>query len=328
MKGTILLIFLASTFLAFSSQIKEIQPTVMLEESKRDNQLTKSQAVYKFVFRNISDISESRKMMYSIDGQNETGKLIDNRFLEFKTTPGKHIFQFYYNDMYEEVYTDSIYISPGYRDEYSVYLTQAIYPVMTEKPVIYLYPKEKTDIEFKIDIKGKEHFTYPTYTDSWSFSASPDGTLTFGDDQFNYLFWDAKQHIVLPSVSELDGFVVKKDDIVEFLEEKLILAGLNSKERADFITYWGPKLIAHENVFIRFVFNDDCNQFAEFDITPKPDNVYRIYMQWHPTRADQNVNEQKIIPANRNGFSVIEWGGQQIKLGKLRTNHHPLNLKQ
>lgn len=296
----------------------------MLEQSKRDKNLKTTEAVYRFVFRNITDDNSVRKVMYSIDGKNETGKLTDNRYLEFKTTPGKHIFQFYYNDAYEEVYSDSLEIQPGYFHEYSVYLSNARYPVMTEKPVIYIYPEKEIDVDFKIDIQGNNIYTYPKYKSSWNFKASPDGTLKFDQNQYRYLFWDAEQKAYEPQNDKKQGFVVEGSQAVEFLEKKLSDAGLTTEEQADFITYWGPRLAAHDRSHVQFIFNDECNQFATFDITPKPDNVYRIYMIWKEYHGGERIAEQKMIKAKRKGFTVVEWGGQEIKVH--RKILHNLNL--
>lgn len=44
------------------------------------------------------------------------------------------------------------------------------------------------------------------------------------------------------------GFVVAREDAVSFLEGKLAQLGLNDREAADFITYWAPRIRAHEHV--------------------------------------------------------------------------------
>lgn len=51
-------------------------------------------------------------------------------------------------------------------------------------------------------------------------------------------------------------FNVTKEEVTPFLEGKLSLAGLNSKEQADFITCWGPRLATKEINFLRFKFNE------------------------------------------------------------------------
>ena len=50
------------------------------------------------------------------------------------------------------------------------------------------------------------------------------------------------------------GFFVGSDQVVSFLEKKLTDAGLSSKEQADFITFWGPKLAQNELNFVHFIY--------------------------------------------------------------------------
>ena len=182
---------------------------------------------------------------------------------------------------------------------------------VTEKPVIYLYPEKPTDVHIEMDIHGEDAFYYPAYTDSWNLTAAPNGDLTFGDDVYNYLFWEATNRTILSPKQTASGFFIDGENVVSFLEEKLTLAGLNSKEQADFITYWGPRLAQNQLNFIHFEFNESCNEYADINITPKPDNIYRIYMIWGAVTEEFRVNEQEIEQFDRDGFSVLEWGGKE-----------------
>jgi hypothetical protein len=87
---------------------------------------------------------------------------------------------------------------------------------------------------------------------------------------------------------------------------------LTAKEQADFITYWGPRLAAHDKTFVHFEFNEACNRYAELDISPKPDNLYRIYIGWKAIYTEMEPTPQIIKPIDRNGFTVLEWGGYQV----------------
>ena len=310
MKIALLIIVLIS--ISFSMKARETMPTLVLDQSVQDLSLNLNESVFKFTFMNISENNASETVEYSIDGVVGKMNLTKDNSIELKTTPGKHLFQFYYNSNYLEVFTETILIRPRYRDNYSVYLTDAIYPVISEKPVIYLYPETETNVEVKLNVKGKTTFTYPEYSDGWKFIAQSDGTLKFGAATYNYLFWEGSQRHVLASNNVNKGFIVKGENAISFLEEKLKLAGLTTKEQADFITYWGPRLSQNETNFVHFEFNESCDQFAELDITPNPDNLYRIYMLWHPVNTEFNVIEQKIIPIVRKGFTVVEWGGQEL----------------
>ena len=60
-----------------------------------------------------------------------------------------------------------------------------------EKPVIYLYPEQETDVRVTLDLAGELTCAYPAYSDGWSVRAAPDGTLTDEDGQtYRYLYWE------------------------------------------------------------------------------------------------------------------------------------------
>ena len=89
---------------------------------------------------------------------------------------------------------------------------------LVDKPVIYLYPTEETEVSVKLEYDGEFIATYPKYDDGWEVIASPDGTLTSLDGEREYycLFWEGK------SGFEYDlsrGFVVAGKD-TEKLREK------------------------------------------------------------------------------------------------------------
>lgn len=77
-------------------------------------------------------------------------------------------------------------------------------------------------------------------------------------------------------------------------------------------------MAAHDDVFLQFQFNKECDRYAELEIDPKPDNVYRIYMIWQPVDQLRIAPEAQEIPVmNRDGFTVLEWGGQELPSTKL-----------
>jgi hypothetical protein len=313
MKNQLLIILLV----LFSSLAygKELLPDYMLESSEKDESLQENEAVFKFIFNGIWDDNKARTIEFSMNGKIYSKKMVNNTYVEIKARPGKHIFQFFYDSYHYEIFTDSLLIKTQYRDVYSIQFQNSEYPVEVEKPVIYIYPEVPTEVEVKMNIKGENAFMYPEYIDSWKFTAHPNGDLVFGDKSYNYLFWESTQYQRNISTETQVGFVVEGKNVVAFFEEKLTEAGLSSTEQADFITYWGSRLQVNALNFVRFEFNESCNQYAELAITPKPDNVYRIYMSWESIDSFINCKPQAIVPMNRKGFTVVEWGGQEL------TNH-------
>ena len=175
------------------------------------------------------------------------------------------------------------------------------------KPVIYLYPETETDIFVDVSVDNGEIFvTYPEKNDGWKVTATPDGKITDENGiTHNYLFWEAKSAFV-PDFSE--GFVVKGEDSVEFLQEKLSFLGMNQNEINEFIVYWLPHMIANEYNLVSFQW-ENYDEFAPLTIIPQPDSIQRVYMALKPLDKYIEIPEQKLESFERQGFTVIEWGG-------------------
>ena len=180
-----------------------------------------------------------------------------------------------------------------------------------EKPVIYLYPEEETDIHVRLALDGDLTVSYPAYPDDgWNVTASPDGTLTDnGGRTYDSLFWEAS----LDADYDLSkGFCVAGKDTAAFLEETLAVLGLSEMEANAFIVYWLPRM--QDNPYNLITFQTTAyTDAAELDITPAPDTVIRVFMVWQGLGEAMEIPEQE-LPAvpERNGFTVIEWGGTEI----------------
>lgn len=310
-------IILIAILFSFNLQAKEADRMMnpfSLVSTELVKGMSSREAVFQFTFPYVERYVVNSVIQYSIDGVTSKVKL-DSLTFKVKTTPGKHIFQIFISRDYREMYSDSLLIKGGFMDSYQLYPRWSEREVQTEKPVIYLYPEEKMDVSIILDVVGELSFTYPAYENGWNVSASPEGTIKVNESTYNYLFWESNGSRDLYSIDYTSGYIVKKDDVLSFLEEKLNLAGFTSKEKADFITYWGPRMIAHEKLFVQFTQNEDCNKYAELDISPKPDHVNRFYISWSslPNNANFNITPQEIIPINREGFSILEWGGQEVQ---------------
>ncbi|MBR3141558.1 MAG: hypothetical protein IKF09_00250 [Clostridiales bacterium] len=51
-------------------------------------------------------------------------------------------------------------------------------------------------------------------------------------------------------------------------------------------------------------------------ISPEPDTVIRVNMLWYPVNKPVEIESQDlsaINPAIREGFTVVEWGGEEYK---------------
>ncbi|HAR87123.1 MAG TPA: hypothetical protein DCR69_15490 [Clostridium sp.] len=182
---------------------------------------------------------------------------------------------------------------------------------MTKKPVIYLYPTSEQSVSVKLDYNGELTCTYPEYKDGWNVIAEPDGTLTnIGDKRkYSYLYWEG---ISKNQWDMSKGFVVKGEDTEEFLQEKLEYMGLTPREYNEFIVYWLP--IMQENKYNLITFaGEEYENLAKLNITPKPDSILRVMMLFKSLDKPIEIEEQEIKSFERKGFTVIEWGGTEVK---------------
>ncbi len=216
---------------------------------------------------------------------------------------------------YEEIKTDTINILSQEKITIKVNFEYDHEPRPVKKPVIYFYPEQTMDIKVLLDVNGKLDFTYPKYDQGWNFTANRQGELFFGNETFNYLFWEGSDAKVATANLNLDeGFKVCSDTLLSFLENTLKEIGLNSKEKQDFITFWYPQMTKNQTNIIRFLFNEECDAFAKLNITPQPSNIFRVSMIWNKVENNDGTElERPFLPIiNRAGFTVVEWGGVEI----------------
>lgn len=181
-------------------------------------------------------------------------------------------------------------------------------PVKCAKPVIYLYPEKTAEISVKIEPKGGMSYSDPFYNNSWTIRADSAGNLTDLDSgkTYPYLFWEGRGGVY---EQPQKGFAVAKEDIHNFLAEKLGKFGLNEKEISDFLAFWEPKMKESPYYFITFLGNREMEQIAPLDIEPKPDTVIRVLMDFSPLDKLADFKGFEIKTPERKGFTVVEWGG-------------------
>lgn len=183
-------------------------------------------------------------------------------------------------------------------------------PFACYKPVIYLYPETETEVSVRLNPDGRLTCTYPAYNSGWTVTAQPDGTLRDENGQtYNYLYWEGT------TSAQYDlskGFCIKGEDTAAFLEDALAKLGLNRREANEFIVFWLP--LMQDNPYNIISFQTDIyTDAAKLDITPAPDTLIRIFMAWQASDSYKELPAQELSAPERAGFTVIEWGGTQIK---------------
>ena len=188
-----------------------------------------------------------------------------------------------------------------------------VYVQYPDKPVIYLYPEQETDVHVELELTEAElSTTYPKYNNGWDVTAYPDGKLVNKADgtHHRYLFWDAVNCRTRFDYSK--GFCVAGSDTESFLKEKLTYMGLTEEEMNEFIVYWLP-LMEHNKYNLITFQGDVYTDSAKLNITPTPDSLLRIFMAYIPLEEAIDIEPQQLSNFERKGFTVVEWGGSKIQ---------------
>lgn len=299
----------------FSKETGKTVPEFMITEVRANNTLKPNEAVFVFSCKTSDSGLLKQSIKYSANGINKVAQPNSNGKFTVKLRSGKYKFQFFLNSSHFEIYSDSIVAKSKTITEVDLLFKSSEIMMIEDKPVIYLYPQQKTKVDVKLDLKGELLFTYPAYNNGWNVEANPDGSLKHNNKDYNYLFWEGKSIVKTYELNYSNGFVIEADNLLSFLEEKLTTMGLNTKEQQDFITYWYPRMSLNKNNFIHFLFNDDYSKYAKLNIEPKPDNLFRVFMVWSDAKdlvLVTDMQEQEIPAMQRKGFTVVEWGGAEI----------------
>ena len=222
---------------------------------------------------------------------------------------------FFFERGYNKGNDDWVYVGNGWiktkcdnSDAPNIRFTDLAY----DKPVIYLYPEQETDVHVELELTTSTlATTYPRYNDGWDVTAYPDGTLLNKADgtHHRYLFWDSTDSTTSFDFSK--GFCVAGSETEQFLKEKLTYMGLTEEEMNEFIVYWLPRM--EHNAYNLIAFQGDAyTDSAKLSITPAPDSLCRVFMAYIPLDEAREIEPQQLETFERKGFSVVEWGGTEI----------------
>ncbi len=206
------------------------------------------------------------------------------------------------------------------------------------KPVLYLYPTVPTDVSVTFKQTPRFAVDIPAYVSpkGWNVRAQPDGelhdlqpqltdcsainTAAFGSAYaksacasgiYPYLYWSGVVGRTYPSPT--GGWIVARGNVENFLWSKLQLLGLSQKERGDMLSFWVPELLKINVPYYRLSFfqTAQMNAFIPMKISPRPDSLLRVFLDWTPLSAPpaHAPKPEVLHPFQRNGFTVVEWGG-------------------
>jgi hypothetical protein len=204
------------------------------------------------------------------------------------------------------------------------------------KPVIYLYPEKPTEVLVKFLAPINFTVSIPNYAGQWRVLANPNGQLkdlqaektNCSNINFNfvgseyakdscasatypYLYWSGQ---VSGNYSQpTEGWVVGRGELEKFLNEKLNILGLSTKEKNDMVSYWLPQMLKKDTAYYRLAFlqTAEVNKLFPMLVTPKPDTTFRIFLDWQPLVSElvNQLSPQELTPLVRKGFTLVEWGG-------------------
>ena len=209
------------------------------------------------------------------------------------------------------------------------------------KPAVYFYPETETPVSIQLANTVELAVNIPAYhpEQGWQVLAYPDGRLKdlnpeytnlsyyprntlwfeYLDDVeasgfYPYIYWDSPTTVPESTTIET-GWMVDRDDVVDFFADTLPQAGFNTQEMNDFVDYWQPKLQSLPDAThfkLGFVFTEGMNTYAPMTISPAPTSMQRVFLlvEVNPDRqANTNLQPQAMETYSREGFSVFEWGG-------------------
>lgn len=319
MRNLILILFVSSSLSAVAGESMKMAPYTLMYDSL-DTNLGEDEALFLFDLSRLSIFDRASELIYAIDnGENQSYDYSEGDTLEIAVTPGSHTLQFYAGGSYEETSKMQFEIEPQHRQLYRINFSLAIEHMQMKKPVIYLYPQETIDVSVDVIPTGEFAFTYPNIENGWNFTCDPDGTLRRGEETYRYLFWESEQEVPSHFINKNEGAIVSGSEAVAYLETQMEKFGMTSEERADFITYWGPILRTKTNLYIYLLFNEVCDAFASLEISPEPTQIGRFYVIWAAVPDDYNpsLESQEIPEMQRDGFTVLEWGGAEVSASQV-----------
>ncbi len=180
------------------------------------------------------------------------------------------------------------------------------------KPVIYLYPQEDgSEISVSLDYNGDITDLIPEFNaeNTWNVTADRDGKITFEGNEYDYLFWEGVPRFEYDFYT---GYCVKGEETESFLREKLAEQGLNEAETDEFLKFWLSDMEGNPYNVISFQ-GKTYNKGAKLTVTPEPDNLIRVFMAWYPSDHHIRIMPQILDTPSRDGFTVVEWGGNKVK---------------
>lgn len=174
------------------------------------------------------------------------------------------------------------------------------------KPNIYLYPEESMTISVVFEMPGLLEQVIPDYPGSWEIIAHEDGSLSALDgNTYDYLFYESMTWPMFYQVEK--GWLISSDTRLNQMQDILTSYGFNHTEIKDFTDYWTLKLDQDCDYMMYPQLTETVDLAMPMTILPEPDTLVRIWFVFE--KEGQEKALPTVQPFERNGYTVVEWGG-------------------
>ncbi|MEA2095774.1 MAG: hypothetical protein U9P73_03625 [Candidatus Cloacimonadota bacterium] len=204
----------------------------------------------------------------------------------------------------------SDFFDPQYFEEFNIDSFYDDYIVIgvsySEKPNIYLYPREQMDLDVNIIFPhgGEITTSIPNYGNGWkNLQIEPSGLI---NGNYNYLFYESQN----PDLCQYkEGWVIAQEDLENFFTQNLAETGFKGQEIIDFTDYWIPLLTDYPYYAIYPQYKEQLNKMVELEFSIEPDNLLRLLYSVEGLQENSLILPEPEIPGfKREGFVVVEWG--------------------
>lgn len=186
-----------------------------------------------------------------------------------------------------------------------IVLNSLTYPIEVEKPNIYFYGYQG-ELEVTFEAPQLLKVSIPEYGNGWKVNALPDGTLENEENAYDFLFYECYTQKVYYQTES--GFSLPAEERVERFTELLDAYGFTTEEKEDFIEYWMEKLESGSDYIMYPQYTETVDIAYPIKVTPEPDTSVRIWFVFRKDNGQEYV-EEEIVPFERNGRTMFEWGG-------------------
>ena len=134
--------------------------------------------------------------------------------------PTRNALLYFYAPNAHEIVVENHVFKSGHELVIDFYTTRRQYDYPAEKPVIYLYSNQPTNVNLSIDFKGDLTFMYPRYDNGWQVNVSKRDSKPSGSKIYPYLFWEgiSSELGFVTTSTGMEGYFIQTDSTISFLK--------------------------------------------------------------------------------------------------------------